>query len=77
MAMVLISLFVFGLVMILMAVGVLLGKKPIKGSCGGLGSLGLGQACDICGGTRVESAMDEPSEASLADSDKLYYDAMK
>lgn len=29
-----------------MAVGVLLGRAPIAGSCGGLGRLGLG--CDSC-----------------------------
>lgn len=33
-----------------MSVGVLLGRKPISGSCGGLNNLGLKQGCDICGG---------------------------
>ncbi|WP_346798553.1 (Na+)-NQR maturation NqrM [Halomonas sp. Bachu 37] len=33
-----------------MAVGVLMGRKPIAGSCGGLNQLGLKQGCDICGG---------------------------
>ena len=34
---ILISIFVFGLIIAAMAVGVLLGKSPLKGSCGGKG----------------------------------------
>jgi hypothetical protein len=44
------SLLVFGLVVAGMAVGVMMGRGPIKGSCGGMGALGIDQACDICGG---------------------------
>ena len=33
-----------------MAVGVLLGRKPLAGSCGGMSALGMEVACDICGG---------------------------
>ncbi|MDR5867037.1 (Na+)-NQR maturation NqrM [Halomonas koreensis] len=33
-----------------MAVGVILGRKPIEGSCGGLNKLGLKQGCEVCGG---------------------------
>jgi len=33
-----------------MAVGVINGRAPIKGSCGGMGALGMDTACDICGG---------------------------
>jgi len=36
---------------IIMAVGVLLGRKPLSGSCGGLSALGMKQDCPICGGT--------------------------
>ncbi len=39
--------FVFFLVMVLaMAVGYLLQRKSISGSCGGLGALGIEKACD-------------------------------
>ena len=32
-----------------MSIGVMFGRKPISGSCGGIGALGLGE-CEICGG---------------------------
>lgn len=46
-------LMVLGVMLLLvtaMSVGVLLGQKPISGSCGGLNKLGLKEGCDICGG---------------------------
>jgi hypothetical protein len=46
----LISLVVIGLVMAGMAVGVMAGRPPIKGSCGGMGALGIDTACELCGG---------------------------
>ncbi|WP_428240981.1 (Na+)-NQR maturation NqrM [Gynuella sp.] len=36
----------------LMAVGVMMGRKPITGSCGGMAALGMDVACDICGGDK-------------------------
>lgn len=42
----LISFVVMGLAVLGMAAGVLLGRRPIAGSCGGLNQLGLG--CDSC-----------------------------
>ena len=50
MALFLISVLVICLVMAAMAVGVMNGRAPIKGSCGGMGALGIDTACDICGG---------------------------
>jgi hypothetical protein len=50
MALFLISMLVMGLVMAGMAVGVLAGRAPIKGSCGGMGALGVDTACELCGG---------------------------
>ena len=50
MALFLISMLVIGLVMAGMAVGVIAGRAPIKGSCGGMGALGIDTACDLCGG---------------------------
>lgn len=47
MKIILLSIVLVGLLFTLMAIGVLFGRKPIKGSCGGLNSLGLGD-CEFC-----------------------------
>ena len=46
----LISFIVFAFILAAMAVGVIAGREPIKGSCGGIGALGIDQSCEICGG---------------------------
>ena len=55
-----------------MAVGVLAGRSPIKGSCGGMGALGINTECEICGGdpNKCETS-EEPQE-----NPQLPYDAM-
>ncbi|MGB1237498.1 MAG: (Na+)-NQR maturation NqrM [Pseudomonadales bacterium] len=61
------------LVAIAMSVGVLLGRKPIAGSCGGMAALGMDTACDICAGDKQicedenERVAREAREAKLAD----------
>lgn len=43
--------FVFMLLVIsAMAIGVIFGRKPIAGSCGGMKALGMDMECEICGG---------------------------
>jgi len=37
-------------IVVAMSVGVIMGRQPIKGSCGGIKALGMGANCDICGG---------------------------
>lgn len=46
------TLVVLLLFVVAMSVGVLMGRKPLKGSCGGVGAA-LGEenyVCDLCGG---------------------------
>ena len=50
MTLLLISTAVIGLVIAGMAIGVIMGRQPIKGSCGGMGALGIDTSCEICGG---------------------------
>ncbi|MBL6894673.1 MAG: (Na+)-NQR maturation NqrM [Porticoccaceae bacterium] len=60
---VILSIVIFGLLITGMAVGVLLGRKPISGSCGGVGAA-LGEkdySCDICGGD-IKKCEDSNSE---------------
>lgn len=44
------SFIVLILIVVGMAVGVLMGRKPIAGSCGGMTALGMDVACDVCKG---------------------------
>lgn len=48
---ILFAMFGFVILISIMAIGVMLGKKPISGSCGGVGAA-LGEkdyTCEICG----------------------------
>jgi hypothetical protein len=77
MAIFFISILVIGLVIAGMAVGVLAGRPPIKGSCGGMGALGVDSACVICGGNPTRC--DNETRARAVDNSvgKLYYPADK
>lgn len=67
----LVSVIAILLVIVLMAVGVMAGREPIKGSCGGLNKLGLRDGdCPVCGGNPAkcenENGNAGESAASLA-----------
>lgn len=47
---VLASFVILVLIMAGMAVGVIFGRQPIKGSCGGLNNAGVSETCELCGG---------------------------
>lgn len=63
-----------------MAVGVIIKGKPIKGSCGGISSLGMGTACDICGGDSSKCEKEQKKsrkEAQTAEPKAAFYDASR
>jgi hypothetical protein len=62
-----VSFVVFAVIMAGMAVGVMAGREPIKGSCGGIGKLGIDQKCEICGGdpVRCETETREPQPQTV------------
>ncbi|OPX55895.1 hypothetical protein SAMN02745127_01070 [Oceanospirillum multiglobuliferum] len=63
-----------------MAVGVLFGRKPIAGSCGGMSAIGMISDCDICGGNKdICDTEQEKKTAKLAKTNgaDLAYDAMQ
>ena len=47
MATIIIAIFVMALIIFAMAIGVIMGRKPIQGSCGGLNGSGR---CEMCSG---------------------------
>lgn len=47
---VLLTIVVMMILMAGMAIGVIFGREPIKGSCGGLNNAGVEEECEICGG---------------------------
>ncbi|MEX6503197.1 (Na+)-NQR maturation NqrM [Pseudomonas zhanjiangensis] len=72
----LIVFFTMLLVVALMAVGVIMGRKPIAGSCGGIANLGIEKECSICGGSREKcEEVNRTPDAGAAK--QLAYDATK
>ena len=64
----------------IMAVGVVFGRTPIKGSCGGMSALGMKTACDICGGNQQRCEKESRRAADLANAPEnraLAYDASR
>lgn len=70
MAMLLVTMGVMLLVVTAMSVGVIMGRKPLTGSCGGVGAA-LGQkdyVCDLCGNdeSKCEEIRSQDSATHLA-----------
>lgn len=59
-----------------MSVGVMMGRKPIAGSCGGIGATGLDSSCSICGGN-AEKCDESSLETRKNPKADLAYDATK
>ena len=59
------SFFILVAIVTGMAIGVLRGRAPISGSCGGLNNMGVDGACEICGGNpaRCEQEGSPPRQA--------------
>lgn len=61
-----------------MSVGVIMGREPLKGSCGGMAALGMDTACDICGGNPVKCEEENQRQQNEAKGkDNQFYDAAK
>jgi hypothetical protein len=74
----LLALFVVVLLVAAMSVGVIFGRKPISGTCGGLNAAGVGGPCDICGGDTSKCEEENERVANEGtDAQALAYDASK
>lgn len=60
----------------LMAVGVVFGRKPISGSCGGMAAIGMESECDVCGGDKTKCDSEDKPAKSFKAAD-MAYDATK
>ena len=65
--------FVFAGLIALMSLGVIFNNKPISGSCGGMGALGMDVACDICKGDPAKC--DKELEEEAKEDTSLAYEA--
>ncbi|MGH1460668.1 MAG: (Na+)-NQR maturation NqrM [Neptuniibacter sp.] len=70
MATMIFAFFFLLIVVAAMSVGVLMGRKPISGSCGGLANVGIEGTCEICGDDpskcdEVKESKKESSESAL------------
>ena len=48
----LVTFCVLALIIAMMSIGVLMGRKPVQGSCGGLNNIDGMDECELCGGDR-------------------------
>ena len=48
----LMSFILFAVVILIMSVGVIMGRKPVQGSCGGLNRIDGMRECELCGGNK-------------------------
>jgi len=73
---VLVALVVMLVFVALMSIGVIFGRKPLKGSCGGMGAA-LGEkdyVCDLCGDDESKCEEINASKASTEEKSTLAYE---
>jgi hypothetical protein len=79
MAVLVVTLVMMLLVALALSISVLAGRKPITGSCGGVGKA-LGDpnyVCELCGGDEAKCAEEKAKPAQLAGKSDLFYEAGK
>lgn len=79
MATLLVTLAVMLFVAFALSISVIAGRKPISGSCGGVGKA-LGDpnyTCPLCGGDEAKCEAEKEKSLSEKKSDDLSYDASK
>ncbi|MBN7769548.1 (Na+)-NQR maturation NqrM [Marinobacter daepoensis] len=73
----LLVLFIVVLLIAGMSIGVIFGRKPISGTCGGIGALGISTSCEICGGNTQKCEESRTGSDEAVNPENLAYDATK
>ncbi|MBV1914842.1 MAG: (Na+)-NQR maturation NqrM [Pseudomonadales bacterium] len=76
MATLLFTIIVVFILMALMSIGVIMGREPIKGSCGGINALEGGD-CSLCGGDPAKCEEIESDNPPSSMKSSQNYDATK
>ena len=58
----LITFLIMASVIVIMSVGVLFGRKPVQGSCGGMNNIDGLKECEICGGETCQNEFPDRAE---------------
>ena len=66
---------ILSILMVAMAIGVIMGRKPIAGSCGGIAALGMDTACDICKGDAAICDIEQQKAVPATASEDLFHRA--
>ncbi|MGB0203932.1 MAG: (Na+)-NQR maturation NqrM [Neptuniibacter sp.] len=67
--------FIFLMIVIAaMSVGVIMGRKPISGSCGGLANVGIEGKCSICGDDPQKCEEEQERQSKEANKAELGYE---
>lgn len=53
------------LVFAMMAIGLIVRNKPIKGTCASLSNIGMKENCEICGGDEDKCESNKPASGNL------------
>ena len=77
MIVVVLSIVIVGIVIAGMSIGVIMGREPIKGSCGGLGAAGIDQKCELCGGDTQKCEEVNKDTIEKKNASNISYDATK
>jgi len=73
----LLSFVFFVFIVAAMSIGVIRGREPISGTCGGLNRVGISGACEICGGdtNKCDEFNGDITEIQNTHSASKFYDA--
>ncbi|PIE23808.1 MAG: ApbE family protein [Neptuniibacter caesariensis] len=61
-------------IVVAMSVGVIMGRKPISGSCGGLANVGIEGKCSICGDDPQKCEEEQERQARDTSKEDLSYE---